>query len=655
MSLLTGEGVLHGYTTGDVLDNISFALEAGDRVGLVGRNGSGKTTLLRLLAGELTPMGGNIRARSGLRVGYLPQVPPDLGGATLWELMLEVFSDLRAMATEMDELAGRLAGGDGEQAALARFGRLQEAFEAGGGYGYEVRIKSVLTGLGFDPAEYGRPLTRFSGGQRTRANLARILLTDPDLLLLDEPTNHLDLDAVEWLERFLQDYGHTLVVVSHDRWFLDRVTNRTWEIAGGRLDAYRGNYSAHLRQRNERMAQRWKTWETQQEYIRKTEEYIRRVAADKSRARQAHGRRLHLERFLKEEAIAKPGEDGRVHIELTAAVRSGDIVLRAADLAVGYQAGSPLLTIPKLDVHRGERIGIVGGNGSGKTTLLRTLLGELEPLDGRLQTGAKVHFGYLPQVTDRLDPEKTVLETVLAAAPDLTENRARTLLGGFLFSGDDVFKRVGQLSGGERSRVLLARLAARGANTLMLDEPTNHLDIPSQEVLQEGLGEFAGTAMFVSHDRYLIDALATQVWAIHEGRLHVIRPAGPRTAERGPWSDYLAWRAAQTAEPEPAEKPAARPERKRGAGKADRERRKQAQRLERKQGRIEEEIHALEAHLSQLSEQMSDASLGEDLDAVHRLATEYEDADAKLKGLWVEWEKVSEELEALAEDQAPSQ
>ena len=636
MSLITGEGVTKSYGEGDVLKNISLTLEAGDRIGLVGRNGEGKTTLLRILAGLDEPTTGEISARRDIRTAYLPQEPPDLGAGALWESALTVFDDLRAVQEQMDVLAGQLADEPGDKALLERFGRLQHDFESRGGYAYEQRIKAVLTGLGFGAADYARPLTQFSGGQRTRVALAKMLLEEPDVLLLDEPTNHLDLVSVEWLERYLAGFTNTLIVVSHDRYFLDKTTAITWEIAFTALQRYRGNYTAYLGQRAHRFAEQMKVWETQQEYIRRTEEFIRRHHAA-SRSKEAHGRKVRLERFLATEAIERPRLHRPVHIKLVPRRRSGEQIFKTTDLAVGYEADQPLLTLPDMRIERGDRVAIIGPNGAGKTTLLRTLLGELAPLAGEVQHGSNIVYGYLPQMRDQLDADKTVLAAVReVGGKDMDIERGRRLLGGFLFSGDDVFKRLGDLSGGERSRVMLARLSAMEANVLVLDEPTNHLDIPATEALQEVLADFGGTIVFVSHDRYLIDHLATQIWTIE----------GPTvSAFRGRWEQYMAFRAGRAVEQATQAEEAKRPARKADRDDPDRKRKRDINARRRRQEKLEDEIQALEYHLEKLSKGMTDASVADDLDAVHGLAADYKASDEKLKALWEDWTHVSESLE----------
>ena len=635
MSLIVADAVTQTFGAHDVLVNASLRLSDESRIGLVGPNGEGKTTLLRIIAGVLTPTSGRVQRKRGLRIGYLPQETPDVEGATLYETMLGVFADLRRMESELHELAEGL---EADESRLKRYARVQEEFDARGGYGYTRRVETVLTGLAFNREQWDRPMGKLSGGERTRGHLGRLLLEEPDLLLLDEPTNHLDLESVEWLERWLQSYRGALVVVSHDRYFLDRTTSSTWEVAFGSLEAYRGSYSEYLTKREERYKERMREWEAQQEYIETTEDFIRRNIVGQ-RHKEAQGRRTLLQRFLKTRAISRPRRHRKIHLRLAPMQRTGDLVLRATDLTVGYSSDAPLLTAKQLEVRRGDRVAVVGPNGIGKTTLLRTLLGRMDALSGTVKHGANVRIGYLSQTHEELRTEMTVLETLQSADPDLKPAQARTLLGALLFTGDEVFKRIGELSGGQRSRVALGMLVVRNANVLVLDEPTNHLDVPSQEVLQDVLQRFAGTVVFVSHDRYLMDALGTHVWVM-DGRTVVSLP--------GRWEAYVRWRSGRAgvgtsderAEPGKPLAPASGTR-----GDAYRERRRlqnRLQRMRRQLKKVEKLVHQLEADLAALHDEISQASQDGQLDRVRELGEQYGAKDAELKTLLREWEQLSE-------------
>jgi len=636
MSLIVGEGVGKSFGAKYVIQSARFHVGPGDRIGLVGPNGEGKTTLLRILGGFDEPTVGTIDCRRGLRIGYLPQDPPALADTNLWDSLRGVFAPVLAMEAELAELAGQL-GDDPEGTLLERYGELQHRFEDAGGYDYETRIKAVLTGLGFAPEQYDMPLAHLSGGQRTRALLGRLLLEEPEVLLLDEPTNHLDVEAVEWLEKYLAGYRHALVVVSHDRYFLDKVTDRTWEVTFGSLEVYRGSYSAYVRKRADRFRERMRQWEAQQEYVAKTEEFIRRNLSGQ-RTKEAQGRRTRLERFLATEAIAKPRQPQQVTVRINPRQRSGDLVLRAGELVIGYAPDAPLLAVGDLEVRCGHRVALVGPNGSGKTTLLRTLLGELASLSGEVRFGANVDAGYLPQTHDSLAPESTVLQALQDGVEGLKVEAARTLLGSLLFRGDEVFKRIAELSGGQRSRVIFAQLAALGPNLLFLDEPTNHLDLPSREVVQDMLLGFEGTVIFVSHDRYLIEALATHVWALEDGKIH---------AMVGGWDHYVRWRAEHRAGRAQTSPPQRRHQRdRREANLAKRRRDRERQRLERRIEAVEQSIHELERRLQDLMDASGQAGEAGDLDRVRELGGAYQQTDAELKARWEEYEKLTERLES---------
>jgi ATP-binding cassette subfamily F protein 3 len=638
MSLLVGTNLGKAFGALDVFGGVDLRIEAGDRIGFVGPNGAGKTTLLRILANVEPPTAGEIARKRGLTSGYLPQDPPPAGAATLREAMLEVFADLRSQAAELAELERQLAHAAGQQddhyeTLLATYGQAQTAFEVAGGYTYETRIRQVLGGLGFDEDAHGVPLAHLSGGERTRALLARLLLQEPDLLLLDEPTNHLDLEAVEWLEETLVRWKGALVIVAHDRYFLDKVATRIWELNFGRLETYRGNYSAYHLQREMQRERQRREWEAQQEQIADTEEFIHRNLAGQ-RTREAQGRRTRLQRFLEEEAIERPQEDKHIRLGLTTHIRSGDLVLATKDLVVGYD--EPLFACPDIEIRRGERVALIGPNGAGKTTLLKGILGQTPPLAGKIRIGASVHIGYLAQTQAGLRPDQTVLDTILDLK-NLPIGQARNFLGQFLFSGDDVFRTIGTLSGGQRSRVALARLTLQGANFLLLDEPTNHLDLASQEILEDVLKRFPGTVLLVSHDRYLVQALATHIWRVDGRELRVYE---------GNYDEYLRQRAAEsapgddTAATEAGERSAAI-ERDRERMREERRQRKVAEKLAEQTSALEAQIHALETRLSALSAQLEAASVSGDVARVEKLGVAYQTTESELHQLMAQWAEMA--------------
>src|SRR5256886_1629388 len=506
-----------------IFAGVNFQINEQDRIGLIGQNGAGKSTLLDMLAGREEPDEGTIAVARNTRIGYLTQITDFQPENSLREEMLTAFAKVREWEQELGELALELATPAAQndtvlhEQLLNRYDELQTSFEHMGGYTYENRIDQVLDGLGFTREQQEAPVKYLSGGQETRASLAKLLLQEPDLLLLDEPTNHLDLASLEWLETYLLSWNGAMVIVAHDRYFLDKVAARIIELAFGRIEEYPGNYTKYLHLREERKDRRTREYEAQQAHIAHTEEFIRRYKAGQ-RSREARGRQKLLDRL---ERVERPQDFPEMHFEFSPVVDSGLMVVSTQKLVAGYINGgqrTELVRVADLELLRGDYIGLLGPNGSGKTTPLRTIIGEVPPVSGQVHLGHNVRIGYYSQTHAGLNAERSIIEEILKARV-LAEEGARTFLGRFLFSGDDVFKPVGTLSGGERSRVALAKLTLQGSNFLILDEPTNHLDLPSRQFLEEVLGEFEGTLLFVSHDRYFIDRLATKVWVIEDGVL----------------------------------------------------------------------------------------------------------------------------------------
>jgi ATP-binding cassette subfamily F protein 3 len=464
-----------------------------------------------------------VRLAKGCQIGYLPQRPILNSQRTVWQECISAFDDLVALQDQLHQLEGRMGkAGQVDEELLETYGRLQARFDHRGGYTYETRVRQALAGLGFSASEYERTLEHASGGQRTRVFLARLLLSDPDLLLLDEPTNHLDIEAIEWLESYLREWEGAVVIVSHDRYFLDQAVSEIWEMTPV-LESYRGNYSAYIEQREERYRRNLEEYAAQQALVEKEGDYIRRNIAGQN-SNQAKGRLKRLERLLATAQVAPLIQPRALKFRLTPALRSGDLVLRTFELGVGYQDEKRVLfRVPDLTLRRGECAAIIGPNGAGKTTFLKTILRQIPPLEGETLLGAALEVGYFAQAHELLRNERTLMQEIEAAAPRMRQGEIRDYLAKFLFGGDEVFQPVGTLSGGERGRLALAILSLSSANLLLLDEPTNHLDLPSQEVLQAVLSGYEGTVLLVSHDRYLIDGLATQIWEVlpEERRLRV--------------------------------------------------------------------------------------------------------------------------------------
>ncbi len=634
MSLLTASDLGKYYGPDEIFSGISIAIEKGARIALVGPNGAGKTSLLNILAGIDLPTQGSVSLARNLRLSFLPQRPELAGEHSLWDEQLKAFAALRRMETQLAGLERQMADADRYEEALQRYGPLQAEFERLGGYSYEARVKMVLSGLGFSADDYAAPLPQLSGGQKTRALLSRLLLEEPDLLILDEPTNHLDIAAVEWLEKYLANFAGAVLAVSHDRYFIDNFAKTIWEIEYRRLQAYRGNYSAYFKQRAEQRETLRHAYYWQQEFIRKEQEFIRRHMGSR-RTAQAKGRLKKLETMRKRGRIIEgsPRQRRKMFIEMDDIQRSGDQVIVARDLLIGYDPAQPLLALPDMLVERGETIAIIGPNGIGKSTLLKTLSGDLPALYGHVRLGAKVKAGYFAQAHETLVAENTLLDAVTAVKP-MPLSQARDWLGRFLFSGDDVFRTIASLSGGERGRIALAKLALQGANLLLLDEPTNHLDIDSQEVLQAVLMAFEGTVLLVSHDRYLIDALATQIWELTPGELHVTD---------GGYQDYLRARGyrRQRAAPENAKSSTPRPVKAPSACAAEKPNLNPYERAKR-MGELEASIESLEAELSDLSRQLDAASLAGDAGTVRSLGESYARAEQALEAALEEWGRLAE-------------
>jgi ATP-binding cassette, subfamily F, member 3 len=635
MALVTATNVARSFGQHDIFDGVSISIPHSARIALVGPNGAGKTTLLNILARRDDPTEGIVTHSKGLQVGFLPQEASlELSDehATLWEEMLLAFRSLLAQEKKLGEMADALAHSPDDEALLAAYGDAQHRFEADGGYEYNLRIEQVLAGLGFDEVDYRRPIAQLSGGQKTRALLARLLLESPDLLILDEPTNHLDIAAIEWLEAWLKGFDGALLVVSHDRYFMDNVVNHVWELIFGRLEEYRGSYSKYVQSREARHAQMLSEHERQQEFVAKEEDYIRRNIAGQN-TRQAQGRRKRLERYLRDEAIIRPRELKALHLNLSTRIRSGDKVLMTENLEIGYHDDRvPLFSVPDITLFRGEVAALIGPNGAGKSTFLKTVLGQLAPLDGHSTLGTGVEIGYFAQAHEGLDANRSVLDEILSAQ-NIPISEARNYLATFLFTGDDVYKPVSALSGGERGRVALAKLALTGANLLLLDEPTNHLDILSQEILETVLAEFNGTILLISHDRYLIRNLATQIWA-----LHVPRKAGDGTTEmivyEGRYDEYLAWRDGQTMPTSQIEDKKPQPAPAKNASLPTLNPYQRKKRIQ----QVEERIHKLEIDMVNLSGALEAASASGNVAEVTRLGNAYTSTDEELNTLLSEWE-----------------
>lgn len=513
MSLIHLEHVTKLYDPDLILDDISVSIAPGDRIGLIGRNGTGKTTLVKIIGGMLLDFKGRVTSAKGLRIGYLSQEAEFEHDCTLRQEMLKVFDERRALEDEMLLLAEEMESRD-DASLLAQYARLQEKHERLGGYDYESQINRILGGLGFSELDFNLPLRVLSGGQKSRAMLAKLLLEMPDLLLFDEPTNHLDINGIQWLENYLNtEYEGAVLVVSHDRYFLDKVIRKVWELEAHRIKIYRGNYSKYVETREVERLVGERAFKKQQAFIAHEEEFIRLNIAGQ-RTREARGRRTKLARLQR---VEKPKPDAPTfNLNFTPETRGGNDILRCQN--VGKQFGEKVVfTGLTCEVFRRDVIGIIGANGTGKTTLFRLILGDESPTEGELWVGATLKLGYYTQELEGLNLDNEIIDEIACLRPRWTRGELRSFLARFLFIGDEVFKRVGDLSGGEQSRVLLAKLLLENANVLLLDEPTNHLDIPAREALESALAEYPATLFIISHDRYLLNALATKLLIFENG------------------------------------------------------------------------------------------------------------------------------------------
>jgi ATP-binding cassette, subfamily F, member 3 len=640
MSLITAVNLAKSFGPKDIFEGISCAIPQAARIAIVGPNGVGKTTLLRILVGLDYPNSGSVQHAKDLTVGYLPQEASLLTEGTLWEHCLAVFDELIVMQKALEECMASMSDPQQTEQAMLRYGNMEQDFERLGGYTYEVRIKQTLSGLGFVEEDYHRPITQLSGGQHTRAVLAKLLLENPDVMLLDEPTNHLDIQAVEWLESFFKDWGGALVVVSHDRYFLDQIAATTWEMTPS-LEVYRGNYSAYMTQREERYARRLAEYEAQTEFIEKEQEYIRRNIAGQNTS-QAKGRQRRLTRLLQDARLAPPpNEPRRMHIYLNIQGRSGDLVLRTHRLQVGYHdEGKPLFDCPDLLLQRQECAAIIGPNGAGKTTFLKTILEKTPPYSGKVQLGASLVVGYFAQAHEGLNPDKTLMGEINQIAPHMLPAEIRAYLAKFLFTGEEVFRKVGTLSGGERGRLALAKLSLSDANLLLLDEPTNHLDLPTQEVLESVLSRFPGTILLVSHDRYLIDSLATQIWEVD--------PEGKSlTVFKGSYTQYKAEQIKQQELQTKIDVDAKEKARTPITFLPKQSKEKQLTKYEQRKLRtrlveIENEVHALEEQMQTISKALERPP--EETGEVLALGETYVSLQNQVEVLLKEWEHLEEKL-----------
>ena len=658
MSILTADNLGLSFGAFDVFHGITLTVANDSKIGLIGPNGIGKTSLMLVMAGIQAPTAGKLHIARGRRLGYLRQEAVDAFADrhnTVYAEMLTVFSGMQEMQDELNAMESHMSGGDHSESLMQAYGELLDSFQHIGGYDYDLRIQQTLEGLGLGKKAWNTPLNHLSGGQKTRALLARLLLEKPDLLILDEPTNHLDIEAVEWLEHTLNTWEGAVLIVSHDRFFLDNTVNTIWEMNRSGIESYTGTYSAYLLQRQERWEYMERVFKEEKARLLKDVDFIQRNwvrASTHTRALgllkrvsrdiavvETHGllalrsgkqwsemglsadRPLDvIEAVRKVNAIEMPlSRPPAIRPRLAAAPTGGAIALRANHVTVGY-ARHVLFQSVETELHRGDCAALIGPNGSGKTTFLKVLLGQLEPLKGEIFLGPSQKVGYFAQAHDALTAAHNVMDEIQRHKP-MHPEQAHAHLAAYLFRGDDVYKPVDKLSGGERARLALAILALEGTNLLLLDEPTNHLDIPAREALQEMLEQYPGTILLVSHDRFLIDRLATQIWELRDGKLQVFK---------GSYREFTLRRST------PSAAPTLLPQRSM-AHDNSRETRRRAQALDLLEGRIREQ----ETAVQKLSRELQRAGENQAFDRLNQLSSQFAQAQAALDQLMEEWEKTA--------------
>jgi len=629
MILLQASGIQKSFGTDSILTNINLEVQSGERVALVGRNGCGKSTLLKIITGVEPYDAGELSFGKDVSIGYLEQNSTLQSSRSIYQELESVFAELLEKEKRLRVLEQEIAK-DHSEKRLEEYDRLLEEFTRAGGYTYHAEIQSVMHGLGFQNYSPDTPIGSLSGGQKTRISLGKLLLKKPDLLILDEPTNHLDIETLTWLENYLRHYPGAILVVSHDRYFLDKLVNKIYEISRGVSHRYTGNYSAYLQQKAADYERQMKLYEKQQKEIKNLEDFIQRNIARASTTKRAQSRRKKLEKMT---IIERPkGDDKTAGIRFDIKKISGNDVLSAQDLIIGY-GDKAIAKRLSFRLYREDSVALVGPNGMGKTTLLKTIIGALKPLEGSIRLGANVSIGYFDQEQKGLTPNKTVLNELWDDYPLMNEEDIRTALGSFLFTGDDVLKTVASLSGGERARLALAKLMMRRDNFLILDEPTNHLDLPSKEALEAALIDFPGTLLFVSHDRYFINRIATKVWELSSNGLteylgdydYYVEKKAEQEELRKLQQENAPTRSAESAEP------------MQDSYEETKRKKQEERKRQRRIAELEEEISSLETAVQALEQQLLDP----DVYMNHEKATEVNDQlsakKSQLEALIDEW------------------
>lgn len=631
--------IYKSYSGHEILRGVSFQVNPNEKIGLVGRNGAGKTTVFRLITGEETADSGDVIKINGLKIGLLQQHVDFSENETVHTAALSAFKRIHDIEAEMRRLEKQMET-DATDEILESYAELQIEFEHEDGFSYAARAEAILLGLGFPKNTWTLETKNLSGGQKNRLGMARLLLANADILLLDEPTNHLDVQAVEWLENFLQSYDKTYVIISHDRYFLDRTSTKIIEIENGKAVSYKGNYSEFLVEREERREIQRREFENQQSYIKNTEAFVRKNL-EGQKTKQAKSRRTLLQRLERVEAVVTDKPQGNFNLKKVE--RAGQNVLTVEELAIGYDEKILAKDI-EFTLNRGEALGVIGGNGTGKTTFLKTVLGNIREISGKIIWGAKTDIGYYSQNLEDLEPRNEVIQELRRVAP-LAENGAlRSFLARFLFSGEDVFKSVKDLSGGEKGRLALAKLIYSNKNVLVLDEPTNHLDIPSREALEDALDAYQGTIIAVSHDRFFLDKISTQIFSFEKnGKIEVYD---------GNYSEFHDWKLRRV-EDEKGSKleisvqqqiTAENQETNDQTSKTESLSKNQRQRIENRIIEIEKKILHLEETLANLSFQMSLPEIASNHQKLQETTDEFQKTEKQIQKFYEEWGKLSDEL-----------
>ena len=630
-------GLGKSFGVRQVFSNVSFEIKEGDRIALVGPNGAGKSTLLKCILGIEELDEGQVVMSPVASIGYLQQ-DVNLGDASLAEEIETAWEDVHALENKLQELTTYLETHEASESDLQRLDYLQNRLEWLGGYDYEQKTKRIVYGLGFTDEDLYKPANAFSGGQKTRINLAKALVRSPDFLFLDEPTNHLDMEMLEWLEGYLSSYRGGILIVSHDRYFMDRIVTGVVELDHHKATTYRGNYSRYVAQREERLKADTIAYEKQQEYIKKTEEYIDKYRAG-IKSKMARGRQSQLNRL---ERLEAPETSHSLDFKFPPAAMSADKVLVLDHVSIGYQTDDPIIDDVSVVVRRGESVALIGPNGAGKSTMVKAIVGELFPIEGHIDIGNRVQVGYFSQEHEELHDRWQVVDEIINNY-NFTEEKARNVLGSFLFKGDDVFKLVGDLSGGERARLALLKLFLQGDNFLILDEPTNHLDVPTREIVERALQHFGGTCFIISHDRYFLDQVSTRTlvlenkgfteylgnYSYYKEKLKEQQDIAALTevVEEVPKEDVKS--EAKTISPSPFDEP---------------KKKTNTYMVEKQLAEVEEEIARLEATMKMYEVQLANPVVQQDLAEMENISKQLSDTESNLQKLYEKWEHFSELL-----------